>query len=113
MEQKRTAWDLIAEFVSNDQVTNHAMRDVVIKNLDYGLGVEGAASGLRDLIQDMFYDGYLTMYAMLQAEAGPKVDGSRNVMEWTRSHITRKEFNSIDWVRMVEMTCDDLVSNAK
>ena len=108
-DDKRPAYELMRDLLNHDEPIYKAARDGIETNFKAWIGVAGAAEGLRALMTDVFYDAYATMYDQLCADIRPGYPVKRNVMEWTRTRITREAFDAIDWPGLVYDLAEDLI----
>ena len=98
------------DLLNHDQPIYTAAREGIEQNLKAGLGVEGAAQGLRALVMDVFYDAYATMYEHLCRSIRVNYPVNRSLMEWTRERTSRDDLNDMDdWVALVNDLAEDLI----
>jgi hypothetical protein len=91
MDDKKTAYDLLREWIPNDAPVCRAALDVVRMNREYELDY---GAGLRDLILDI-RSAPLAYGNLCDPEMGDRMDNSAAVSHMRR--ITDREFGAVNW----------------
>jgi len=106
MGGSKSPQEWVAELIGNDRPIHLGALDVIGVNLSAGLGIAGAAEGLRDLMLDILYADP-DAYKGLVQEFTPDAARDQSQTWYARAKVTRREFDGIDWVAMVHTVGDD------